>query len=50
MGNVRKLLEHGGFSTIGEESSEGALQAGTGFVFGTMPDDVGISLFLSILI
>ena len=44
MRSLRKLLKPGGFSTVGEESSDGALQAGAGFIIGTLPDDVSISL------
>ena len=44
MGDLRKLLKPESLSTIGEESSDGALQAGAGFIFGNLPDDVAINL------
>ena len=37
MGNVRKLLKPGGFLVISEGSSDGPLQSGDGFIFGTLP-------------
>lgn len=37
MRNLRKLLRPGGFLIMGEGSSDGALQAGAGFIFGTLP-------------
>ena len=37
MHNLRKLLKPGGFLVMGEGSSDGALQAGAGFIFGTLP-------------
>ena len=35
--NLRKLLKPGGFLLIGEGSSEGMVQYGAGFIFGTLP-------------
>ena len=37
MKNLRKLLKPGGYLIIGEGSSDGPLQAGDGFIFGTLP-------------
>ena len=35
--NLRKLLKPGGYLLIGEGSSEGMVQYGAGFIFGTLP-------------
>ncbi|KAK3309308.1 polyketide synthase [Chaetomium strumarium] len=35
--NLRKLLRPGGFLLIGEGSSDGMMQVGAGFIFGTLP-------------
>lgn len=35
--NLRKLLRPGGYLLIGEGSSDGVLQVGAGFIFGTLP-------------
>ncbi|XXH02069.1 protein transport protein bet1 [Hypoxylon texense] len=35
--NLRKLLKPGGLLILGEGASDGALQAGAGFIFGTLP-------------
>lgn len=37
MRNLRKLLKPGGFLIIGEGSSDGPLQSGAGFIFGSLP-------------
>ena len=37
MRNLRKLLKPGGFLLVGEQSSEGASEAGAGFIFGPLP-------------
>ena len=37
MRNLRKLLKPGGFIMVGEGGSDGPLQAGAGFIFGTLP-------------
>jgi hypothetical protein len=37
MTNLRKLLKPGGYLLIGEGSSEGMVQYGAGFIFGTLP-------------
>ena len=42
--NLRRLLKPGGFLVMGEGSSDGAPQAGAGFIFGTLLDDISISL------
>jgi SAM-dependent methyltransferase len=34
--NLRKLLKPGGFLVLGEGGSDGAMQAGAGFIFGTL--------------
>ncbi|KAI1768458.1 hypothetical protein GGR53DRAFT_532368 [Hypoxylon sp. FL1150] len=34
--NLRKLLKPGGMLVLGEGSSDGAMQAGAGFIFGTL--------------
>ncbi|KAL2173167.1 polyketide synthase [Thermothelomyces heterothallicus CBS 202.75] len=35
--NLRKLLRPGGYLLIGEGSSDGMMQVGAGFIFGTLP-------------
>ncbi|KAF2129141.1 polyketide synthase PksF [Dothidotthia symphoricarpi CBS 119687] len=35
--NLRKLLKPGGLLVLGEGASDGAMQAGAGFIFGTLP-------------
>ncbi|KAI1129024.1 hypothetical protein F5Y10DRAFT_276998 [Nemania abortiva] len=35
--NLRKLLKPGGLLVLGEGGSDGAMQAGAGFIFGTLP-------------
>ncbi|KAI1298194.1 hypothetical protein F5Y03DRAFT_386702 [Xylaria venustula] len=35
--NIRKLLKPGGLLVLGEGDSDGAMQAGAGFIFGTLP-------------
>ena len=35
--NIRRLLKPGGYLLIGEGSSEGMVQYGAGFIFGTLP-------------
>ena len=35
--NLRKMLKPGGYLIVGEGASDGPLQAGAGFIFGTLP-------------
>ncbi|KAI6350418.1 protein transport protein bet1 [Pyricularia grisea] len=35
--NLRRLLKPGGLLVLGEGASDGAMQAGAGFIFGTLP-------------
>lgn len=37
MRNLRKLVKPGGYVLVGEQSSEGASEAGAGFIFGPLP-------------